>query len=233
MAVGSGESSWLNRDADVDFWREASLNWIRDTGASRWIHRLVGGYVNPQTDVDTIRLVLEGDKDCYALLVNAYSERVINYLVRMTGDRCEAEDLAQEAFVRAYFALRSYDPQYKFSTWIFKIATNLCINHLKKRRRLVHVDDYLDEDGKSIWVLPDTHSYGNPTRAVDRQELQKQIQQALDQIPAVYRSIVILRHVHGLSYQEIADVTGLPIGTIKSRLGRGRHRLIALLKGKM
>jgi RNA polymerase sigma-70 factor (ECF subfamily) len=189
--------------------------------------------VSSQTDVDTVRLVLEGDKDSYALLVDAYSERIINYLVRMTGSRYEAEDLAQEAFVRAYFALRSYDPQYKFSTWLFKIATNLCINHLKKRRRWLHVDDYQDEDGKPAWILPDTRSYCNPTSATGQRELQEQIGQALDQLPAVYKTVIVLRHIHGLSYQEIADVTGLPIGTIKSRLGRGRCKLTDLLKGKI
>jgi RNA polymerase sigma-70 factor (ECF subfamily) len=189
--------------------------------------------LDPQTDADTVRLVLEGDKDSYALLVDAYSERVINYLARMTGSRCEAEDLAQEAFIRAYFALRTYDPQYKFSTWVFRIATNLCINHLKKRRRWIFVDDYQDQDGKSPWAMPDTHSYGNPASALQQRELQQQIQKALVQLPAVYRSVVILRHIHGLSYQEIADVTALPIGTIKSRLGRGRSRLTDLLKGKI
>jgi RNA polymerase sigma-70 factor (ECF subfamily) len=189
--------------------------------------------VNPQTDADTVRLVLEGDKDSYALLVEAYSERVINYLLRMTGSRCEAEDLAQEAFVRAYFALHTYDPRWKFSTWLFRIATNLCINHLKKRRHWVHVDDYQDEDGNPQWELPDTRSYGNPTAVANQRDLQRQIQQALDELPSVYRSVVILRHVHDLSYQEIADITALPVGTVKSRLGRGRSRLTEMLQGKV
>ncbi len=189
--------------------------------------------VKHQTDADVIRRVLDGDKDSYSLLVDAYSARVINYLVRMTGTRHEAEELAQEAFVRAYFALRSYKPQYKFSTWLFKIATNLCINYLKKRRRWVHVDDYQDDEGKPLWVLPDARSYGNPSSTMAQHEMQREIQEAVNQLPSVYRTVVILRHMHGLSYQEIADVTGLPIGTIKSRLGRGRGKLTALLEGKI
>ncbi len=188
---------------------------------------------SPGTDAEIIRLVLKGDKDRYGLLVDAYSSRIINYLARMTGNRYEAEDLAQEAFVRAYFALSSYDPQYKFSSWLYKIATNLCLNYLKKRRRWVHVDDYQDKDGRPAWVLPDTRAYGDPAKSVDCQELQREIQQAIDRLPGVYRTVVVLRHLHGLSYQEIADVTEVPIGTVKSRLGRGRSRLMALLQGRV
>lgn len=189
--------------------------------------------MNHRTDANTVQAVLEGDKSSYALLVDSYSERIINYLARMTGSRWEAEELAQEAFVRAYFALQSYDPQYKFSTWLFKIATNLCINHLKKRSRLVHVDDYQGEDGQTVWVIADSRSSSNPAQAAERRELQVEIQRAIGQLPPAYRTVVILRHLHGLSYQEIADVTELPIGTVKSRLGRGRGRLLDLLKARV
>ena len=189
--------------------------------------------MNPRTDVEAIEAVLQGNKNSYALLVNSYSERIINYLARMTGNRWEAEELAQETFVRAYYALRSFDPQYKFSTWLFKIATNLCINHLKRRGRFVNVDDYQDEDGQSTWVMPDTRSRSNPTQEFERHEMQVQIQYAIDQLPAAYRTVVILRYLHDLSYQEIAEVTDLPIGTVKSRLGRGRYRLTELLQGRV
>lgn len=189
--------------------------------------------MSPQRDAKIVQLVLEGDKDSYGLLIDAYRDRIINYLTRMTGNRYEAEELAQEAFVRAYFALRSFNPQYKFSTWLYKIATNLCINHLKKRRRWVHVDDYQDGDGAPAWILPDTRSYSSPAAAIDREELQRQIQEAMQQLPPVYRTVVVLRHIHGLSYQEIAEVADLPIGTVKSRLGRGRSKLTAYLKDRL
>jgi RNA polymerase sigma-70 factor (ECF subfamily) len=166
-------------------------------------------------------------------LVDSYSERIINYLARMTGNRYEAEELAQETFVRTYFALDSYKPEFKFSTWLFKIATNLCINHLKKRNRLVNVDDYQDQDGHSIWAVPDPRAHRDPARETERRELQRDIQRAINQLPPAYRSVVILRHLLGLSYLEIADVTELPIGTVKSRLGRGRSKLVVLLQGKV
>lgn len=189
--------------------------------------------MDSRTDADIVQIVLTGDKESYALLVDAYSASIINYLARMTGNRYEAEELAQETFVRAYFALHSYKPQFKFSTWLFKIATNLCINHLKKRQRLVHVDDYQDEDGQSVWTVADTRFYNDPARAAEQRELQQQIQRCISQLAPAYRTVVILRHLQGLSYQEIAEVTEVPIGTVKSRLGRGRAKLADLLQGKI
>jgi len=189
--------------------------------------------MSPRNDAEIVKAVLEGNKNSYALLVDAYSERIINYLARMTGNRWEAEELAQEAFIRAYLALHSYKPQFKFSTWLFKIATNLCLNHLKKRKRLVHMDDYQDEDGHSVWVVPDTRSYGNPALTAERREMQLQIQDAITRLSPAYRTVVILRHLHGLSYQDIADVTELPLGTVKSRLGRGRGQLVSFLQDKV
>lgn len=189
--------------------------------------------MSPETDAEIVQLVLDGDKDSYARLVDAYSARIINYLARMTGNRYEAEELAQEAFVRAYFALPSFNPAFKFSSWLYKIATNLCINHLKTRRRWVHMDDYQDEQGQSTWLLPDTRTHSNPVKVLSQHELKAQIEQAIGQLPQAYRAVIVLRHVHGLSYQEIAEITELPIGTVKSRLGRGRSRLTALLQGAL
>lgn len=189
--------------------------------------------MSPETDAEIVQLVLDGDKDSYAQLVDAYSARIINYLARMTGNRYEAEELAQEAFVRAYFALPSFNPDYKFSSWLYKIATNLCINHLKKYRRWVHIDDYQNEQGQTTWILPDTSTDCNPVKVMTQQELKEQIGRAIGQLPQVYRAVVVLRHVHGLSYQEIAEITDLPIGTVKSRLGRGRSKLTALLQGAL
>jgi RNA polymerase sigma-70 factor (ECF subfamily) len=189
--------------------------------------------MDPRSEPEIITAVLDGEKNCYCVLVDAYSERIINYLARMTGNRYDAEELAQETFVRAYYALDSYKPQYKFSTWLFQIATNLCINAFKKGQRLVHTDGYQDEDGSSTWVMPDTRADCDPAVAAERRDLQCEVQAAIDRLPAVYRVVVILRHVHDLSYQEIAEVTDLPIGTVKSRLGRGRSRLAELLKDRV
>lgn len=189
--------------------------------------------MSPRDEAEIVQSVLDGDKNSYGLLVDAYSERIINYLARMAGSRYEAEELAQEAFIRAYCALHSYNPAYKFSTWLYKIATNLCLNYFKKQKRLVQVDDYQDEEGHTYWVLSDDDPNRDPALVAEKRDLQRQVQGAIDQLPAAYRTVILLRHLHGLSYQEIADVTEMPIGTVKSRLGRGRSRLADLLAGKV
>jgi len=184
-------------------------------------------------DAEIVRTVLAGDTNGYARLVDAYSERVINYLVRMTGNRYEAEDLAQETFIRAYCALESYNPQFKFSTWLFRIAHNHCINYLKKRSRVVHVEDYRNDDDEPAWVLADDRPDCDPAYSAAQHELQVQVQAAICELAPVYRTVVILRHVHGLSYQEIAEVVDVPLGTVKSRLGRARSQLAERLDGKV
>jgi RNA polymerase sigma-70 factor (ECF subfamily) len=184
-------------------------------------------------DAEIVQRVLGGDTNGYARLVDAYSERVINYLARMTGSRYEAEDLAQETFIRAYRALATYKREYKFSTWLFRIAHNQCINYLKKRSRLVHVDDYRNEDDEPAWVIADDRPDCDPVHAAAQHELQVVVQAAISELAPVYRTVVILRHVHGLSYQEIANVVDVPIGTVKSRLGRARSQLADRLDGKV
>ncbi|MBN1659526.1 MAG: sigma-70 family RNA polymerase sigma factor [Anaerolineae bacterium] len=184
-------------------------------------------------DADIVESVLGGDTNGYARLVDAYSERIINYLARMTGNRYEAEDLAQETFIRAYYALETYKPEYKFSTWLFRIAHNQCINYLKKRSRLVHVDDFRNEDDKPAWVISDDSPGSDPMYVAAQHELQVVVQAAISELAPVYRTVVILRHVHGLSYQEIAKVVDVPIGTVKSRLGRARSQLADRLEGKV
>ncbi|HSJ57195.1 MAG TPA: sigma-70 family RNA polymerase sigma factor [Anaerolineae bacterium] len=184
-------------------------------------------------DAHIVECVLGGDTNGYARLVDAYSERIINYLARMTGNRYEAEDLAQETFIRAFCALGTYKPEYKFSTWLFRIAHNQCINYLKKRSRLVHVDDYRNQDDEPAWVLADERPDCDPMYAAAQREVQAAVQTAIGELAPVYRTVVILRHVHGLSYQEIAKVVDVPIGTVKSRLGRARSQLADRLDGKV
>lgn len=202
-----------------------------------WPHclRAIVGHTHMSSlrDAEIVRSVLGGDTNGYARLVEAYSERVINYLARMTGNRYEAEDLAQETFIRAYRALESYKPEFKFSTWLFRIAHNQCINYLKKRSRLVHIDDYRNEDDEPAWVLVDDREDCDPVHAATQHELQVMVQVAIDELLPVYRTVVILRHVQGLSYQEIADIVDVPIGTVKSRLGRARTQLADRLDGRV
>ena len=142
----------------------------------------------------------------------------------MLGDPAEAEDAAQETFIRAYTRIESYDPSRKFSSWLLAIASHYCIDRLRRQRfGLVSWDDL------PPWRwLPDADP--QPEEVALRHEAQRQVQELLNQLPPDYKAAVILRYWHELSYEEIAEMTELSIGTVKSRINRGRAQLQKLLK---
>ncbi len=179
----------------------------------------------PTTDVDLIAAVLEGDQEKFGELVNRYQGRLVNYLFRLLRDYGEANDLAQEVFLKVYRALDRYNPQYKFSTWLFRVAQNAAIDEIRKRRlQLVSMDRPLAGDGEQrTWEFPseDRGPYGD-LRNVERGAA---IQEAIDQLPWEYRELIVLRHYGELSYEEIATLKGMPLGTVKNKLFRGRQML--------
>jgi RNA polymerase sigma-70 factor (ECF subfamily) len=151
----------------------------------------------------------------------------------MVRDRETAEDIAQEAFVRAFQALDSYNPAYKFSSWLFKIANNLTIDHLRKRRLETvsihgspHAGD-ADAERRSSIVLESRDE--NPEEFSENRELGAQIEVALAELRPEYRAAVLLRHVEGFSYEEIAEILEVPLGTAKTYIHRGRLELKGML----
>ncbi|WP_026370067.1 sigma-70 family RNA polymerase sigma factor [Kallotenue papyrolyticum] len=164
---------------------------------------------------------LQGSHEAFARLVERYATPVYNLALRMLSSSAEAEDATQEILVRAYTRLASYDPSYKFSTWLFSIANNYCIDLLRRRRAQV-VD--LDEVAYS---LPSS-APGPEHQALD-QEQRAAVARAVNQLPVAYRQMTVLRYYLDLSYEEIAQVTGLPVSTIKTRLHRARRQLESLL----
>lgn len=164
---------------------------------------------------------LQGSHEAFARLVERYATPVYNLALRLLGSSAEAEDATQEILVRAYTRLASYDPSYKFSTWLFSIANNHCIDLLRRRRAQV-VD--LDEVAYS---LP-SGAPGPERQALD-QEQRAAVARAVNRLPVAYRQVTVLRYYLDLSYEEIAQVTGLPVSTIKTRLHRARRQLESLL----
>ena len=151
----------------------------------------------------------------------------------MVRDRSLAEDLAQDAFIRAFNAIGSYNPGYKFSSWMFKIAHNLTIDHLRKRRL-----DTISIHGSPNAVTPDEQartslvlesSEERPDAYVENLELGSQIETAIGRLRPEYRAVTLLRHVEGYSYQEIADILEIPLGTVKTYIHRARLELKAAL----
>ncbi len=161
----------------------------------------------------------QGDEESFARLVEAYQRPVFNVCYRMLGDPAEAEDAAQETFIRAYTRINSYDPNRKFSSWLLAIASHYCIDRLRRRRfGLVSWDDL------PPWRwLPDADP--QPEEVALRHEAQRQVQELLSKLPPDYKAAVILRYWHELSYEEIAEALDSTLPAIKSRLFRARQMM--------
>jgi RNA polymerase sigma-70 factor (ECF subfamily) len=161
-----------------------------------------------------------GDEGAFSQLVEVYQRPVFNLCHRMLGDAAEAEDAAQETFIRAYTRLASYDATRKFSSWMLAIASHYCIDRLRQRRMgLVAWDDL----PPSSW-LSDTQP--KPEEVLLDRETQHQVRELLDDLPPAYRAVVILRYWHELSYEEIAETLDTTVPAIKSRLFRARQMMV-------
>jgi len=174
--------------------------------------------------------ILEGDRDRFTELVKRHEKRVVNYVYRITHRYEEAHDLAQEIFVKVFMALDRYDPKYQFSTWLFRIAQNTAIDALRKKS-VVEVPiakPASDEDSKER-EFADTGV--SPYRALKNKQLAAAIDRAVVDLPADYRELIQLRHFAELSYEEIASMKKLPLGTVKNKLFRARNMLKETLEG--
>ncbi len=163
----------------------------------------------------------EGDKTAFGRLIEAYQTPVYNLAYRMLGNSGEAEEAAQEAFIRAYTRLGSYDPAHKFSTWLLSITSNYCIDQIRKRRAvLLSLDEPLAPH-------PALHSEADkgPEGQMINQEREALVQRMLGQLPAEYREAVVLRYWYDMSYEEIADMQQTSVSAVKSRLFRARRQL--------
>jgi RNA polymerase sigma-70 factor (ECF subfamily) len=169
--------------------------------------------------------ILEGERDGFTELVKRYEKRVVNYVYRITHRYEEAHDLAQEIFVKVFLALDRYDSKYQFSTWLFRIAQNSAIDALRKKSILEVPIAHPTEDeptGKEREFADDGIS---PYRALKNKELSAAIDKAVRELPPDYRELIQLRHFAELSYEEIADMKKLPLGTVKNKLFRARNLL--------
>ncbi len=162
-----------------------------------------------------------GDESAFSQLVEAYQRPVFNLCYRMLGDAAEAEDAAQETFIRAYTRLASYDPSRKFSSWILAIASHYCIDRLRQRRMGLVAWDELPPGN---W-LSDTQA--KPEEVVLDRETRRQVRDLLNSLPPDYRAVVALRYWHELSYEEIAETLHTTVAAIKSRLFRARQMMVS------
>ena len=180
-------------------------------------------------DQEVVALAKAGKEAAYRELLRRYERPVFSLIFRMVRDRSLAEDLAQETFVKVLNALASYRPEYKFSSWIFKIANNAAIDQLRRREL-----DTLSLDGSPDARTPDeveatalqaTDRAESPLEELESRETGAAIEQAIGRLRPEYRTCILLRHVEGRSYEEIADVMDLPLGTVKTYSHRARLEL--------
>ena len=187
------------------------------------------------SDQQIVEWAKDGHEPAFRELVRRYERPVFSLIYRMVRDRALAEDLAQETFIKVLNGIRSYRPEYKFSSWIFKIANNAAIDHLRRRDL-----DTLSLDGSphaqtaeemQATALQLDGRAESPLDAVTSRELGSQIERAIARLRPEYRACILLRHVEGHSYEEIAQMLDLPLGTVKTYIHRARNELRGYLDG--
>jgi RNA polymerase sigma-70 factor (ECF subfamily) len=181
------------------------------------------------SDQEVVLLARAGREAAYRELIRRYERPIFALLFRMVRDRELAEDLSQETFIKALNAIESYRPEFKFSSWIFKIANNAAIDHLRRREL-----DTLSLDGSPHAETPEAMQatalqigarQESPLDAVEARELGGAIELAISRLRPEYRSCILLRHVEGRAYEEIAEILDLPLGTVKTYIHRARNEL--------
>jgi RNA polymerase sigma-70 factor (ECF subfamily) len=180
-----------------------------------------------ETDAQLVASALAGSQEAFRELVVRFERPVYSLIARMVQDPATAEDLAQEAFVKAYRSLRTYDASRKLSSWLFKIAHNTAIDHLRKGAPdTVSLEATQEEEGRGglAAVLSDS-SAEDPAAAAERRDMARSLERAISRLRPEYREAVVLFYVEGASYQEVCEVTGLPLGTVKTNLHRARKEL--------
>jgi len=185
----------------------------------------VEGRRDPSVSDETLaEWAAAGDDEAFGLLVVRYQRRVVGFLIQLVGESETARELGQEVFLRVWKALGRFDPRYRFSTWLFRIAHNLGIDHLRRRRIPVTSLNREDAEGQPLAMDPSDDAK-DPLAALENAELGRELERCIRELRPEYRELVLLRHVAGLSYQEIADLKSMPLGTVKNKLFRAHSVL--------
>lgn len=176
-----------------------------------------------------VRKVLGGDANAFETLVLEYEKNVYNIALRMTGNSEDAADMTQEAFIKAYNSLQSFRGDSKFSVWLYRIVSNVCLDFLRSKNRRPTVSLSGEDDDGEDAQLDVADESQSPELLLDRKLTRDSVRRGLDSLPPDYRQILLLREIQGLSYDEIAQALSLEVGTVKSRIFRARKRLCTFL----
>lgn len=203
----------------------------RKNGESEGVARKARLQLTTLGDSEVVQAFLDGDQRAFGILVDRYDTRLLNFVYRTVGDRERAQDLVQETFVRVYRHLHRFDQSKKFSTWIYTIASNLAKNELRNRSRnplvlFQTIKRNWDADHRPLeW---EDHSY-KPDDLYRKRHLRALVENAVAELPEHHRIVFVLRELEGKTYEEIADITGVNLGTVKSRLNRARNNFARLI----
>jgi RNA polymerase sigma factor (sigma-70 family) len=184
-------------------------------------------------DAALIRRALTGDQRAYKKLRVKYHESIYNLIYRMIRDKDEVEDLTQEAFIKAFMSLSSFNDEFAFSTWLYKIATNNCIDYIRRKKLQTFSIDKPIESKESDYTFELPDSTYEPDQELINRQRKKLLEDAINSLPAKYRHVIHLRHVEEKEYQEIATILKLPLGTIKAHIFRAREMLNKYLRDRL
>jgi RNA polymerase sigma-70 factor (ECF subfamily) len=184
-------------------------------------------------DSRNIKKALKGDQTAYRAILKKYHDQVYNLLYRMVHDNDEVEDLTQEAFIKAFNSLANFNEEFAFSTWLYKIATNNCIDYIRKKKLATFsIDKPIEsKDGEYSFEIPD--STYEPDKSLIAGQRTRILEEAINSLPEKYRQVILMRHTEDKDYQEIADTLKLPLGTVKAHIFRAREILYKKLKKKI
>jgi RNA polymerase sigma-70 factor (ECF subfamily) len=184
-------------------------------------------------DTNLIQKALAGNDQAYKRLMQKYHDPIFNFIFKMVHDRHQVEDLTQEAFIKAFSSLKNFNDEYAFSTWLYKIATNNSIDFIRKRKLQTYsIDKPIEsKDSDYTFELPD-ESYEADKELISGQRT-RLLNQAIAELPEKYKKVIKLRHVEEKSYEEIAALLNLPIGTVKAHIFRAREVLYKSLRDKI
>jgi len=185
--------------------------------------------VTREEELTIIRRVQDGDPNAFELLVTAYEKNVYNVALQMTGNREDAQDMTQEAFIKAYNSLSGFRGDSRFSSWLYRIVSNVCLDYKRKQSRRPASSLTVEDDEGEEQQLDVADESQSPEALLERKLTREAVRKGLRQLPDEQRQILLLREIQGLSYEEIGEVMDLEAGTVKSRIFRARKKLCALL----
>lgn len=184
-------------------------------------------------DTALIQQALNGDQNAFSRLRQKYHDAIFNLIYRMVREKDEVEDLTQEAFIKAFASLATFNNEYAFSTWLYKIATNNCIDHIRRKKLQTFSIDKPIESKESDFSFELPDSTYEPDQEMISSQRKKLLDDAINSLPEKYRQVIIMRHQEELEYQEIARILKLPLGTVKAHIFRARELLYKYLKDRL